>query len=217
MLEGITNINPDSAYKGEKRRPTFYPAAVKGQKSAGHGEDSILLSPSMHFFMEKNWQPLQLKEISSHKIFVNFILSGLEFKIDLDVDKLLLEKKFLYKIISTRDTDKTKTMVQLEFKPSLEFLPAKYESPLHNLPSLRALFQKIIEYNLQAEINSINADAVRNLLDGIEYGIIDELNHITSGVLRLYEKVSGVNSNQFKFNNENISLVSILNITTVNI
>jgi hypothetical protein len=216
MLEGITNINPDSAYKGDKKKVVFYPAVSRGNKPAGHGEDSISLSPSLHFLLEKNWNPVQLKEISSHKIFIDFILAGLEFKIDLDIDKVLLEKKFLYKVISSNETEKTKTLLQIEFKPSLDFLPSKYEAPLQNLSSLHALFGKVKEYNLIAEVNSIDADAVRNLLEGIEKGVINEFNHITSGVLQLYEKISGTNCNQLKISNENFSLVHILNITTVN-
>ncbi len=215
MLEGITNINPDSGYKGDKKKVIFYPAASKAHKTAGHGEDSISLSPSLHFLLEKNWNPVQIKEISAHKIFIDFILSGLEFKIEFDLDKVLLEKKFLYKIISTDETEKIKTLLQIEFKPSLDFLPSKYEAPLQNLSSLHSLFGKIKDYNLIAEVNSIDADAVRNLLEGIEKGVINELNHITSGVLQLYEKISGTNSNQLKISNESISLIHILNITTV--
>ncbi len=215
MLEGITNINPDSAYKGEKKKVVFYPAASRGQKPAGHGEDSISLSPSLHFLLEKNWNPVQLKEISSHKIFLHFILSELEFKIELDIDKVQLEKKFLYKVISSNEIEKTKTLIQVEFKPALDFLPSKYESPLHNLVSFHSLFKKVRDYNLISQINSIDTDAVRNLLEGIEKGIINELNHITSGVLQLYEKISGTNCNQLKVSNESISLIHILNITTV--
>lgn len=217
MLEKITNINPDSSYKGERKNTQAFPLAAKGQKHTGLGNDSISLSPSIHFLMEKNWHPVQLKEISSKKIFVDFIFSELEFKIDLDFDKVLLENKILYKIISANESDKTKTLAQIEFKPASDFTSAKYESYSTTLFSLHSLFTKITQRNLQSEANSIDTDTVRNLLEDVEHGVIEELGYITSGVLQLYEKISGVNSSQFKIGNESLSMVHILNITTINI
>ncbi len=217
MLEKISNINPDSAFKGEKKRQTVFTSLPKGQKHVNLGEDSITLSPSVHFLLGKNWQPVQLKEFASRKLFLHFIFSGLEFKIDFDLDNILLNKKFIYKIISSQDSDKTRTLIQLDFKPALDFLPSDHESLILNLSSLQFLFGRMKELNLQTGVNFIDADAVRNLLDGIENGVIKEMNYITAGVLHLYEKMSGANCNQLKVSNEDFALVHIHNITAVKI
>ncbi|MCX6151069.1 MAG: hypothetical protein NTX22_11125 [Ignavibacteriales bacterium] len=219
MLEKITNINPDSNYKGEKKSGNFLPAFSKANKHFDLGNDAIHISPAMHFVLEKGWHLRELKEFSGRKIFVSFIFVDFEIQSEIDFDKLLLSKKIVYKIIKTKELNgsRRKLMLVLNFNLNKSFEIIDDQNLLFNLRELEILFDRISQLDIKSELNCFDTSAIRNLMDDIYKGLTFEFNYITTNLLLFFERVTKLNCRFIKQEEEISDVIKIEKIVAVEI
>ena len=217
MLEKITNINSESAYKNEKRGGSFLPVFNKTIKHPDQGSDAIKISPPMQYILDKGWHLKELKEINSRKITIKFLFAGFEFQVDIDFDKLFTGKKIEYVIIRERNINgmNHSLMLNLTFCISNKhFSIDENNEVLVNLKELEELFERISQLNLESEINSFDTYAFKSLMDDIYDGLVSELNYITSNLLLLFEKITQINCRFIKQENEETEIIKLDKIYT---
>ena len=216
MLEKITNINSESAYKNEKRGGNFLPVFTKTVKHSDLGNDAIKISPVLQYILDKGWQLKELKEINSRKISIKFLFAGFEFQADVDFDKLMAGKKIEYIIVKERNTNEINQsiMVNLTFNINKSFLIDENQSTLINLKETEVLFERISQLDLESEINSFDTYAIKSLMDDIYEGLVYELNYITSNLLLLFEKITKINCHFIKQEIEEPEIIKLDKIYT---
>ncbi len=188
MLERIVTIESGFDFrKPQGRSKQFDKAFAHAVDNRIIGSDSANLSPAAVFLQRMHWRLIKLKQSSSEKVLLHFLVDDIEFETDLELTPHSSGKqRFLMSDYFLKDGKRLRcgTLYSLERKLLTE--SAEYE--LAPLNAVKAYFERAVSDSKHHDF-PVNAIPEISWYDTLNDRLSSELNNIYTGALALVEKV----------------------------
>ncbi len=192
MLNRIANISTTKEYKGsQKRRSSDAEKYLAGQNFVGGVRDSNDLSSAGLYLTRAHWIIKELRKDTREKIFLDFIISNLRFKVYVDIPRVLKNRVLDYTVYYTQENSPLGThasgLMQVELA-NLQFGGLINASPLK---SLNTLFKRFDTISAENELTPDSQMMMEVITDGLENGLYREFVYINSTLFTFLGKMFG--------------------------
>ncbi len=192
MLEKINNISAGSDFTKAVRSSNIGSVLSSAYTRKVDAHDSVDISPAFKFLNSVNWKLKEFKHIVNEKLYLAFILSGVEFRTVIDL--VNFEKLSLLNYTVLKETKKGKSAFRMTTDLSVRIERPDYEAGpvLINFSALNVFFQRAFGLNMFREITREEKYLFDDLLQGISFGIKEEFLRLNNHILIFMDKLTGL-------------------------
>lgn len=215
MLERIVNIDSgfDFRQRQQRRSGQFDKLFSHAADGKPFGNDSANLSPAALVLQKMHWQLLRLKNISSGRVFLNFVVDNIEFETELEPASTDSEpQKFLMNDYFYEDGKRLRcsTVYTLPRKK----LSESSEYALAPLQAVKVYFDRAVADSVHHDL-PFSAIPELSWYDSLFDRLDSELGNIYTGALAFVEKVLQGNSQRIKAERQKASALELERFTMI--
>ncbi len=191
MLDKINKINSGSDFS-KSTGPKVYRSGIHSKnKPEIDYHDSVDISPAFKYIINVNWRLKNFKYDKDEKLLIDFIVSGIEFQLSVDLMNYKNLSSFnyrLYKVV-VKGTENYKIVADVNSK--IESINYEHDSELLNFSALNIFFNRIFEQNIYVGLIKDDKYFFDDLLEGIFQGIKEEFKQLNNQVLVFFNRLTG--------------------------
>jgi hypothetical protein len=192
MLDKIKNIDSGSDYRGPGSQFLLKKNPYQRHYSRGTElHDSVNISPALLFLNQINWKLKDFKHEVNEKLFIDFIVSNIEFQTNIEIVSLNSLHSLNYNIIKGNEEDK-KGKILAQLSVNLDGVDYERDDLIVNFNTLHVFLERLFKLNIETELSVGDSLALKNLLDGLMSGIKNELDHVNSLLFIFFDKLTGI-------------------------
>ena len=217
MLEKIINIKPNDAYKGRKKSSNFEKFLRKNSAASGVDKDSLTFSPAAKYLHLIHWNLKEIKFLTNDKILIRFFVDDFEIKTEIDFLNFYTSPRHLFDVIYDKKSGSGSKKCRGLLSLKMEKIQILNETEKINLIAHHSLFERYLSMNVHSDFDKYDNYATRELLDGIEYQLSNEMQDMMNIIYTLINKTEKFNLiNYFEFDSDSSSSVIIEKISLLN-
>jgi hypothetical protein len=192
MLSKIDNISPGSEYS-KASKPSGFAATIASAyvRSAGL-HDTINFSPALQFLNLVRWRLKAFKHVTNDKLFLDFVLSDIEFQTTIDLVNIESQAFLDYFLIKEGQESNSSKKIFSDFSVNIGRINYEQEPILINLSALNIFCQRIFEQRINREVTANDKYIMNEFVRGITGGIKDEFNHLNNHLFIFLEKLENI-------------------------
>lgn len=192
MLDKIKNIESGSDYRGAGSQFLLKKNPYQRHYSrAAEVQDSVNISPALLFLNQINWKLKDFKHEANERMFIDFIVSNIEFQTNIEIVSLNSLHTLNYNIIKeNKRQNNEKILAQLSVR--LDGVDYERNDLIVDFNTMHVFLERLFRLNIQTELNMGDSMALKNLLDGLMTGLKDELDHVNSLLFIFFDKLTGI-------------------------
>jgi hypothetical protein len=218
MLNKIDNISPGSEFSKASRPIGFSGNFATAYVRQSYIHDSVNISPALQFLNLVRWKLKEFKHIAKEKLFLDFILSDIEFQTTIDLVGIERADDLNYHIIKEGSQSDYNNKIVSDFSIKIENIRYDNEQELINLSALNVFFQRIFGQRNYNELTENDQFILNELLRGISAGIEEEFEYLNNQLFVFLEKLEGIRRDKIVLRELNQSkIVSIKSIRLINV
>ncbi len=189
MLNKIDNISAGSEYSKSAKPAGFGINAASAYNRRADVHDSVNISPAFQFLNQVNWKLKELKHSANEKLFLNFIISNIEFKTTIDLANLKILNSLDYNLMKEANYEGSFLKIYSDLSAAVSEINYNEEPALINFSSMNVFFNRVIDLRIYREINRSDPYVIEDLLSGISYGIKNEFEQLNNQVFIFLDKL----------------------------
>ncbi len=218
MLNKIDNISAGSDYK-------------KASKTAGTGNylninfarrmdfhDSVDFSPSLKFVSQINWRLKDFKHVANEKLYLDFILSNIEFQITVSLADFSSMEVLDYLVIKEFEKNKIRKKIISNISSKVGKINYSQEPLIVNLSSLNLLFQRVQDSGIGGDITFKDQFVLENFVNDIINGIIKEFSMLNNQIFIFLDKLANfkiVSRDKDRTNSSDFLVIKKISVTNL--
>ncbi|MHB1687358.1 MAG: hypothetical protein ACYCVH_08285 [Ignavibacteriaceae bacterium] len=192
MLNKIDNISAGSDYN-------------KASKTANSGNllninfarrldlhDKVDFSPSLKFVNQINWKLKEFKHIVNDKLFLDFVVSNIEFKTTIDLANFNKLEILNYLVIKEVDKDNVRKKIIADISSYIGKINYNQDPLLIKFLSLNLFFRRVEESNLSGDITVRDKFVLENFVNDIINGIMKEFDLLNNQIFIFLDKLANL-------------------------
>ena len=192
MLNKIDNISPGSEYSKANRPSGFSGNLATAYVRQSYVHDSVNISPALQFLNLVRWRLKQFKHKAKEKLFLNFILSDIEFQTTIDLVTIENADEVNYHMIKEGNESNFGSQIISEMSVKIENVHYDKEPELINLSALNVFYQRIFNQRIYRELTQGDKYILDELVNGISAGIREEFGYLNNQLFIFLEKLEGI-------------------------
>ncbi len=192
MLDKISNISSGSEYGKSVKTSSFnnFLGAVYNKKVDAH--DSVNISPALQYLNLVNWKLKEFKHVENEKIYLDFIVSDIEFQTTIELPNLSGLSKLDYRVVKEKKGNNWRSKTFIELVSKLDKIQYDETPSLINFSALNILLQRIFDLNIFRELTAEDKYIIEELLADIKYGIKNEFESMNGFLFTFIDKLTGL-------------------------
>lgn len=192
MLDKINNITSGGDYAKSVKPQIFNSVLGAAYRQGIDSHDSADISPAFKYLTQVHWRLKGLKFNAEEKVYLSFILSGIEFQLSIDLLNFSKLTSLNYHLSKEGGNGVTKKKITADINTKVEWIDYNKEPELLNLSAINVFFNRVLEQNIYSALTEKDDKYFfEDLLDGIMQGIRDEFNHLNNQVFIFFDKLTG--------------------------
>ncbi|HED08913.1 MAG TPA: hypothetical protein ENI57_12395 [Ignavibacteria bacterium] len=191
MVDKINKINTGSDFS-KSRGPKIYRAGIHSKyKPAFDRHDSVDISPAFKYLIHVHWRLKNFKYDTDEKLFIDFIVSGIEFQLTVDLMNFNKLSSFNYRLYKEIVNGTKKCKIACDVTSKIEWINYDHNSELINFSALNIFFNRIFDQNIYNGLTNDDQYFIDDLVDGIIQGIKNEFVQLNNQVLIFFDRLTG--------------------------
>ena len=218
MLNKIDNISPGSEYSKASRPAGFTGGIATAYVHQSYIHDSANISPALQFLNLVRWRLKEFKHIAKEKLFLDFILSDIEFQTTIDLVSIERADDQNYHIIKEGNESNYNSKIISDISVKIENIQYDKEPVLMNLSATNVFFQRMFNQRIYRELTPNDKYIIDELVSGISTGMKEEFECLNNLLFIFLEKLEGirVDKNNRKLADPN-DILTIKSIRLINV
>lgn len=192
MLEKISNISSGSEYSKSVKTKTFGNALGAAYNKKVDSHDSVNISPALQYLNQINWRLKELKHGTDEKIFIDYIISDIEFQTTIELPNISALSSLAFKVIKDRNGNNWKSRTVIDIVSRLDDIAYNESPSLINFSALNIFFQRIFDMNIYRELSSEDEFLINELVSDLKYGMKNEFEHMNGYLFTFIDKLTGM-------------------------
>lgn len=192
MLNKIDNISPGSEYSKASRPSGFTGNLASAYVRQSYVHDSVNISPALQFLNLVRWRLKEFKHIAKEKLFLDFMLSDIEFQTTIDLVTIERANDLSYHIIKEGNETNYNSKIISDMLVKIENIQYDKEPELINLSALNVFFQRVFNQRIYRELTQSDKYIIDELVNGISTGMKDEFEYLNNQLFIFLEKLEGI-------------------------
>jgi len=218
MLNKINNISAGSDYK--KASKTASTGNYLGINFARRMDfhDSVDFSPSLKFVSQINWRLKDFKHVANEKLYLDFILSNIEFQITISLANFNNLEILDYLVIKEFEKNKIRKKIISNISSKIGKISYDQEPLIITLSSLNLLFQRVEESGIGGEITFKDQFVLENFVNDIINGIIREFSLLNNQIFIFLDKLANLKisgKEKGKTNSNDFLVIKKISVTSL--
>jgi hypothetical protein len=191
MLNKIDNISPGSEYSKASRPVGSSGSLASAYVRQSYVHDSVNISPALQYLNQVRWRLKEFKHVAKEKLFLDFILSDIEFQTTIDLDIVERADYLSYHITKLGNETNLNNKIISDLSVKIENI--QYDDALLlNLSALNVFYQRIFNQRIYRELTQNDKYVIDELVNGISDGMQDEFEHLNNQLFIFLEKLEGI-------------------------
>jgi len=192
MLNKIDNISAGSEFSKSTKPagPGINAASVNSRRADVH--DSVNISPALLFLNQVNWRLKEFKHSGNEKLYLNFIVSNIEFFTKIDLVNLTKAESLNYNLLKEENTINSRVKIYTDISSGLKEIRYDMEPYLINFSALNVFFRRVMEMKIYRELTRGDSYIFNDLLNGITNGIQNEFEQLNNQVFVFIYKLINI-------------------------
>jgi hypothetical protein len=215
MLNKIDNISPGSEYSKASRPLGFSANLASAYVRQSFIHDSVNISPALQFLNLVHWRLKEFKHIAKEKLFLNFILSDIEFQTTIDLVSIEGADDINYHIIKEGKESDFNNNIVSNLSVKIQNVQYDKEEVLINLSALNVFFQRFFNQRIYRELTQSDKYIIDELMSGISTGVNEELKYVNNHLFIFLEKLEDIRID--KKDRKNINQSEIVTVKSIKI
>lgn len=193
MLDKINKISTGSGFSKSQATPMYNAAVGSAYHHGLDRHDSAEISPAFKYMFQVHWRLIDFKFHDGDKLFLDFIVSGIEFKTTVDLRNQSKISSFNYHLYKEGTSGSSRKKIIADVTSKIEWINYDQAPGLINFSALNTFFNRIFEQKIYQGLTNTREDKYffDDLLDGIVQGIRNEFSSLNNQVLILFDKLAG--------------------------
>jgi hypothetical protein len=217
MLNKIDNISPGSEYSKANKPSGFSGNLAAGYVHQSYVHDSVNISPALQYLNLVGWKLKEFKHIAKEKLFLDFILSDIEFQTTIDLVSIEKADALYYHVIKEDSEHYYKSKIISDLAVRIDNIQYDEEPTLINLSALNVFFQRIFKQRIYRELTQNDKYILDELVSGISSGIKEEFEYLNNQLFIFLEKLEGIKIDNKEPNSSDTNeIVTIKSIRLIN-
>lgn len=218
MLNKIDNISPGSEYSKANRPVGFSGNLATAYVRQSYIHDSVNISPALQFLNLVRWRLKDFKHISKEKLFLDFVLSDIEFQTTIDLVNIGRLDDLNYHIIKEGNESHNTSRIISDLSVKIENIKYDNERLLINLSSFNVFFQRIFNQRIYSELTNSDKYIIDELMSGISAGIREEFEYLNNQLFNFIDKLEGVRvDKRYRNDINNNEILTFKSIKIINV
>jgi len=192
MLSKIDNISPGSEYSKANRPAGFSGGIASAYVRQSYVHDSVNISPALQFLNLVRWRLKEFKHIAKEKLFLDFIISDIEFQTTIDLTNVSQMDDLNYHIIKEGNEAFYNSKILSDLSVKIENIQYANDPVLINLSAFNVFFQRLFNEKIYRELTFNDKFILDELLSGISAGIREEFELLNNQLFVFLEKLEGI-------------------------
>jgi hypothetical protein len=213
MLNKIDNISPGTEYSKAGRPSGFAGGITSAYVRQSYIHDSVNISPAVQFLNLVHWRLKEFKHVAKEKLFLDFILSDIEFQTTIDLVSVERADELNYHIIKDGNETYFNNKIISDMAVKIENIEYGREPVSLNLSALNVLFQRIFIQRVYRELTPNDNYILDELFNGISTSIKEEFEYLNNQLFIFLEKLEGIRIE--KRNRKSTELSDLLTVKSI--
>jgi DNA primase large subunit len=192
MLNKIDNISPGSEYSKASRPSGSSGSLASAYVRQSYVHDSVNISPALQFLNQVRWRLKEFKHVAKEKLFLDFILSDIEFQTTIDLDSIERADYLSYHITKQGNETNLNSKIISDLSVKIENIHYDEGALLLNLSALNVFYQRIFKQRIYRELTQNDKYVIDELVNGISAGMQDEFEHLNNQLFIFLDKLEGI-------------------------
>ncbi len=191
ILDKIDKINTGRDYSKSTRNKIYGAGFQSKYKPALDRHDSVDISPAFKYLIQVNWRLKNFKYDADEKLFIDFIVSGIEFKLTVDLMNFDKLSSFNYRLLREDASGERKHKIAADVTSKIEWINYDRDPELINFSAVNIFFNRIFSQNIFNDLNREDKYFLDSLVEGIVHGIREEFAQLNNQVLIFFDRLTG--------------------------
>ncbi len=152
--------------------------------------DKVDFSPSLRYVNKINWKLKEFKHVVNEKIYLDFVVSNLEFQTTIDLANFSNLELLNYLVMKETDNYKTKKKIITDISSYIGKTNYNQETVYIKFLSLNLFFQRVEDSNLSGDLIGRDKFAVDNFVNDIINGIMKEFDLLNNQIFIFIDKLA---------------------------
>ena len=192
MLNKINNISAGSEYSKSSRQAAFNGSIAAGYSRRADMYDSVDISPALQFLNNVKWRLKEFKHSANEKLFLDFIISDIEFQTTLDLVNITSLTELNYNLIKNENSEIQSGKIFTDLASKLGEIRYDKQPELINFSATNVFFSRVLDLRIYRELNSADAYVINELVRGITNGIKNEFDLLNNQIFIFLDKLINV-------------------------
>ncbi len=192
MLNKIDNISAGSEYSKSARPSGFGINAASAYNRRADIHDSVNISPALQFLNQVNWRLKEFKHSANEKLFLDFIVSSIEFRTTIDLVNINLLGSLDYNLIKEGSPAVSTSKIYSDLSSAIGEINYDTVPVLINFSALNVFFGRVFDMHIYRELTRSDSYIFEELLNGIGNGIRNEFDQLNSQVFIFLDKLINI-------------------------
>ncbi|MHB8578533.1 MAG: hypothetical protein ACYDA4_01570 [Ignavibacteriaceae bacterium] len=180
--------------------------------------DKVDFSPSLKYVNQINWKLKEFKHLVNDKLFLDFIVSNLEFQTTIDLANFQNLELLDYLVIKEIDNLKPKKKIITDISTYIGRTNYNQESLFIKFLSLNLFFQRMEDSNLTGDITVRDKFVLDNFVNDIINGIMKEFDLLNNQIFIFIDKLANLKlgvTEKSKKNHGDLLVIKKINISKI--
>ena len=217
MLNKIENISSGSEFSKASRPMGFSGGIASAYVRQTYAHDSVNISPALQFLNLVRWKLKEFKHIAKEKLFLDFVLSDIEFQTTIDLISIESADDLNYHVIKEGNQLNYNGKIISDISVNIDNTEYGKDLELINLSALNVFFQRIFNQKNFNELNQNDQYLIEEIINGISAGIEEEFEYLNNQLFIFLEKLEGIRIDKKDIRKLNKSkIVNVKSIRLIN-
>ena len=191
MLDKITNVSAGSGYNKAAKTANFSSVLSTAYSRRIDLHDSVDISPALQFLNQVSWRLKEFKHIANEKLFLDFIVSNIEFQTSIDLLNINAISSVNYFVLKEKIEERSRKKIITDISVRVGKINYDEVPALINFSALNIFFQRAFDSNVLRELTKDDKYILDGLLEGIFHGIRNEFDHLNNHLFVFFDKLTG--------------------------
>ena len=192
MLNKIDNIAAGSTFSNASKIPGAINNYNINFARRMDYHDSVDFSPYLKYINLINWKLKDFKYVAKEKLYLDFLISNIQFQINIDLDDLNELEILNYLITKEFDKKSLKKKISTKILSKIGKLNYNQENLIVPFNNLNLFFQKVEEFGLTGDTNLNDQYILDNLVIDYLNGMVKEFEQLNNQVFIFLDKLAGI-------------------------
>ena len=192
MLDKINNINSSGDFSRSAKPKTFNAVIGSIYNRGTNSHDSADISPAFKYLRQTQWRLRDFQHSADEKIFLDFIVSTIEFQTTIDLINFNGLTSLNYHLAKDGIIGISKKKIAIDLTSALNLINYGQQPELIKFTGLNIFFNRAFEQRIYKNLTRDDQYFFDELLEGIIENMSDEFLQLNNQILIFIERLTGI-------------------------